>query len=98
VAFEKNRKSSRGIHRLNLDTSTVSVHPRDMTSTLADQIDAICEAFDIVGISVSQFLIKILSNKQYSNHATVQDLLSNEHSLGCLQHIPNPQRSGHAIS
>ncbi|KAG1731091.1 uncharacterized protein EDB91DRAFT_1018780, partial [Suillus paluster] len=41
----------------------------------------IIEAFDIVGISASQFLVEILSNNHYSNDKIVVDLLTNSHCI-----------------
>jgi hypothetical protein len=48
---------------------------------LGDQIDAITEAFNIIGISVSQFLNEILSNNIYSNNETVVTLQTNGHRI-----------------
>ncbi|KAG2030299.1 hypothetical protein BDR03DRAFT_987187 [Suillus americanus] len=52
-----------------------------MSLRLGDWIDAITEVFNIVGISVSQFLIDILSNNNNSNNEIVVDLLNNGHHI-----------------
>ncbi|KIK34580.1 hypothetical protein CY34DRAFT_97721 [Suillus luteus UH-Slu-Lm8-n1] len=39
-----------------------------------DQVDTILEAFDIVGISPSEFIIKLLNDPHYINHKTVINL------------------------
>ncbi|KAG1760898.1 hypothetical protein EV702DRAFT_1171476 [Suillus placidus] len=39
-----------------------------------DQVDAILEAFDIVGISPSEFIITLLNDSRYINHKTVTNL------------------------
>jgi hypothetical protein len=53
--------------------SNTIVQPQHSMET-TDQVDAILEAFDIVGISPSEFIIKLLNDPQYINHKTVINL------------------------
>jgi hypothetical protein len=44
--------------------------------TTTDQVDAILEAFDLVGISLSEFLVELLINPQYTTHENTINLRS----------------------
>ncbi|KAG1906108.1 uncharacterized protein F5891DRAFT_942241 [Suillus fuscotomentosus] len=49
--------------------------------TTTDQVDAILEAFNLIGISVSEFLVVLLTNPNYITHENTINLRS------CSPHI-----------
>ncbi|KAG2743434.1 hypothetical protein P692DRAFT_20677701, partial [Suillus brevipes Sb2] len=44
--------------------------------TTTDQVDALLEAFDLVGISASEFLVELLTNPHYTTHENTINLRS----------------------
>ncbi|KAG1797805.1 uncharacterized protein HD556DRAFT_1440766 [Suillus plorans] len=47
----------------------------------ADQVDAILEAFDLIGISVSMFIIRLLTDQHFTHEKTVIDPRENSHRI-----------------
>jgi len=44
-------------------------------------IDKVLDTFQLVGISVSDFLLELLTNKKYNNHIAVKDILYNRQPI-----------------
>ena len=50
-------------------------------SATPDQVDAILEAFDRIGISVSAFIIRLLTDRHFTHNKTVINLRENSHHI-----------------
>jgi len=44
-------------------------------------IDKVLETFQLIGISVSDFVLELLTNKKYNNHIAVKDILYNRQPI-----------------